>query len=68
MASKISSSDKKMTQDESGGLKRSQKEENAWRSEGPKDPVAMVCVFVCEVMEVRTTSNKTSLEIDFISY
>lgn len=41
-------SDKKMAEDESGGQKRSrkkQKKEDVWRSEGPKDPVAMVCIF-----------------------
>lgn len=39
-----------MKEDESGGPKRSkkkQKKEDAWRCEGPRDPVAMVCVFVC---------------------
>lgn len=45
----MSLSDKKMTEDESGSLKRSkkkQKKEDAWKSEGSKDPIVMVCVFV----------------------
>lgn len=27
--------------------KKKEKKEDAWRSEGPKDPVAMVGVFLC---------------------
>lgn len=37
-----------MAEDESGSQKRSkkkQKKEDVWRSEGPKDPIAMVCIF-----------------------
>lgn len=40
-----------MTQAEGGGVKqqnkKKQKKESAWRSEGPKDPFAMVCVLMC---------------------
>lgn len=43
----MSSSDRKMTEDETGdlkGRKKKQKKGDGWRSEGPKDPIAMVCV------------------------
>uniref|UniRef100_A0A3Q3X940 Glycylpeptide N-tetradecanoyltransferase n=1 Tax=Mola mola TaxID=94237 RepID=A0A3Q3X940_MOLML len=40
----MSSSDRKMTEDETGdlkGSKKKQKKGDGWRSEGPKDPIAM---------------------------
>ncbi|XP_070783564.1 glycylpeptide N-tetradecanoyltransferase 1-like [Enoplosus armatus] len=42
---KMSLSDKKLAEDESGSLKRSkkkQKKDDAWRPEGPRDPFAML--------------------------
>lgn len=46
----MSSGDVKLTDDES--LKKSkkrQKKEDAWRPEGPRDPFALVCIFVLRV-------------------
>lgn len=41
----MSFSDKKPAEDESGRSKKKQKKEDAWRPEGPRDPIAMVCFF-----------------------
>lgn len=51
----LSSSDETMAQAESRRVKQQSKKnqrESAWRSEEPKDPIAMVCVFMYGVTTV----------------
>lgn len=45
----MSFSDKKLEEDDGGSVKKNkkkQKKQDIWRPERPKDPFAMVCVFV----------------------
>lgn len=47
---KMCFSEQKLTDGEGGSVKKSkkkQKQKDAWRPEGPRDPFAMVCVSVC---------------------
>lgn len=63
----VSFRDKRMKEGESGGPKRSkkkQKKEDAWRSEGPRDPVAMVCVFVCCLFYIFLILNNNNNDIN----
>ena len=68
---KMSFRDKKLTEGESGSLKRSkkkQKKEDAWRPEGPRDPIAMVCVILnTQVCCMHTTYETYICICQFIS-
>lgn len=56
----MSFSEEKLTDGESGSLKKSkkkQKKKDAWRPEGPRDPFAMVCVSMFGTFHIRCKTN-----------